>query len=235
MNAFIIFRVLTDLCLGGVGLFVGFFLLKKFKKDVEYSTIGGTLCLTSLIFLIMAFRVLLQDLGLIDRRLAFYIFLFEYPILFFLLAPYALPRFLFLVFNSPLLQKIALTISSIFYFVYLAVHFIFKEKTVFLDTPQGLVFVIPSIENIFLSFIFILLFPLMILRTRTHFLGWRKGKTSPYRFFVYLLMFFSFFLRSIYFGPTISIWLASLGDILIVGVLLGIYFFASQELLEKAI
>jgi len=232
MSVFLIFQIFLHFLSGLVIFFTGFFLWRKLRDDFEARTIGGILILTSLLFLLMGLRNLFWGLGWISESLTFNIFFTEYMIIFFLLLPFALPRFLYLVFTRPIVKTVGLILGGILYLAYLAIHFSQREKIIGHYAPESVLFEPPSLEKVFLAGIFILLIPMMLYRANIHFLQWRKTKTFPYRFLNYLLMLFIFFISIFTFFPQLSSWGGLFAYILILGGFLGIYLISSQETIK---
>jgi len=233
MDAFIAFKVLVNSLMGLTMFLTGFFLWREFKEDFEMKTLGGTLALPSLISFVTAFRVLFWDLGWVDENLASNIFFVEYILVFFFISFFILPRFLYLVINKPIVEKIGLLLGIGLYVVYLTIHFDQKGEIVAHYTPQGLVFELPYLEKIFLLFVFLFFIPLMFSRAISHFYQWRKKKAHSHRFFIYLSFFFILVMAAYTIFPQFQPWQTELGFILLLAGIFALYLLSYQELIEK--
>jgi len=236
MNAFIVFSVFTYFLIGLIELLTGLLIWRKFKDDFEVRTLAGILIVQSPIFLLIAFRILLWDLGWIDKDLSFYIFFFEYIYTFPAVFLFTFPRFAYLVFKRPIAKKIGWVFSGIIVLLYVIIHLSLRAEIIPHYSPIGLLFEIPALEKKVFFFTSIFILPLIIQRVVFHFRQWRKTKTFPYKFLEYLFLSFSLFMASVAITPPSALfdyWRALLGFIVMLAGVLGFYFIASQELIKK--
>jgi len=232
MSAFSFFYILMNFLDGIIAFLVGLFLWKNFQKDYEYRTIGGTLALISPMFLIIAIRVFLSELGLVSEILAFEIFFFEYVLLIFLLFLFLPPRMLYLVLNKKNAEKIGLVLGLAFFLIFFLTFLKQRENVAAFHTVYGLVFTLPFFVRIYLVGVIGFLLLIMTYRLTFLFYQWRNKKIFPYRFYIYLSLFF-IFLSSLPFFFRFAIWKSVLGLIGIFAGILATYFFVSQEKILK--
>jgi len=233
MDIFALFSILIHFSNGIAMFLTGLFLWKKFKEDFEIQTLGGILAFMSLLFFWMGLRNSLWNLGWIGERFTFYMFFVQYALILFFILPFALPRFLYLVFNQPIVKKIGLILGSGLYLIYLAFHFSQREKIVIHYTPQGLAFEPSAGEKFFLAGIFALFIPLIFYRINIHFSQWRKTKAFPHKFLIYLAFLFMNSVTSLTVLPRFGAWEAILGFVLSLAGILAIYLISSQALIKK--
>ena len=233
MNVFTLFNILLNFLTGSVMVFSGLFIWRKFRDEFETRTIGGILLFTSPIFLLMAFRYLFFSIGLISETVSFYLFFFEYILILSLLLPFAFPRFLLLLTNRPVAKKIGSVLGFIFYLIFLIIHFSKREEIIAHPTIIGLSFELPYIEKIFLLGVFGFSFLIMGYRAITLFYQWRKKRTFPFKLLNYVCIFLMFFSSVPFLLPEVRKWQTSLGAVLTLASVLGIYLISSQELISK--
>jgi len=233
MSIFVVFDVLLKFLNGLAMLLTGLLIWRRFKDDFETRTLGGILALISIIFFQMSLRNILWAVVRIEENVARDIFSAGYILILFLLLPFALPRFLYLISNKEKAKRVGLVSGIMLFVIYLVIHFSQREKIITHHAPKGLMFEPPYLEKIFLISVFVLFLPMVIYRVGFHFHQWRKTKIFPYKLLNYLLLFFVGFLSLFSVLRTMDPWLEGfLFSFSLAGVL-GIYFISSQELIKK--
>jgi hypothetical protein len=217
-----------------VAIFVGLFLNKNFKEDLEYKTIGGMAVLASFPLFLMGFRNLIFSMGWINYDFAILMFFLEYEAVFFLWLVYALPRLISLIFTQKIIKKFSFILGILSFSFISITFFLQREKIISYSLPYGLMFDLPSDIKFYFRISAVIFGLFFVYRVFSLFFLWRKRKILIFRFLAYLMLILGFLSSIPFYRSTLIPWhgvFASIG--MLVGIL-GIYFFASQEMIEKS-